>query len=188
MSDQDKRRWDEKYCRGDHAGQEPSSVITALDWELPRTGKALDVAGGAGRHAVWLAQRGLTVTLADISAEALSLARQRVDALKVKLNTVQVDLEQQPFPAGPWDLILNVHFLWRPLFDVFASSLAPGGLLLFLQPTQSNLQRHAKPSERYLLRDGELPLLARGLEIIRYDEGGLSDGRHEAVLIGRRTE
>ena len=103
------------------------------------------------------------------------------------LHTLLVDLEAEPFPAGPWDLIVSFHFLWRPLFEFFATALAPGGILVYSQPTHSNLSRHEKPAARYLLEDCELPALIRDLEIVRYDEGWLAEGRHDALLVARRS-
>ena len=74
MSDKDRKRWDAKYARQESAPSEPSLLLTQLDDILPRRGRALDIAGGAGRHAIWLAQRGLDVTLADISLAGMNLA------------------------------------------------------------------------------------------------------------------
>jgi ubiquinone/menaquinone biosynthesis C-methylase UbiE len=48
--------------------------LTGLDDLLPRRGRALDVAGGTGRHALWLARRGLDTTLADVPQVALEKA------------------------------------------------------------------------------------------------------------------
>lgn len=162
-------------------------LLTSLDSILPRGGNAIDLAGGAGRHAVWLARRGLNVLLADISDEAITTAGQLAVEADVSLSTSQIDLEQEPFPPGPWDVILSVHFLFRPLFSLFPQMLADGGMLVCIQPTQSNLERHAKPSKRFLLEDGELPTLVRDLEIIHYQEGWLDEGRHEAVLGARKS-
>ncbi len=187
MPIEDHQRWDDKYRRGEHLSEKPSALIASLDPMLPREGYGLDVAGGGGRHAIWLAQRGLVMTLADISQVALTVAQQRATALDIELTTLHVDLERQLFPSGPWDLILNVHFLWRPLFREFVKQLAPGGHLVFLQPTRSNLQRHRKPSEGYLLEDGELRTLLHGLEIVHYEEGWLREGRHEVLLVAKRA-
>ena len=187
VNDQDRHRWNRKFLQGEHDSTEPSSVITDIEHLLPRQGKALDVAGGAGRHSLWLAQRGLTVTLVDISDEALRISQTRAQSLGIQLKTVHLDLEQEPLPAGPWDLILAVHYLDRTLFPRFAEALAPGGLLVFLQPTQSNLQRHQRPSARFLLEDGELPALLPGLRTLHYEEGWLVEGRHEALVVAQAT-
>ncbi len=184
---EDRERWNRRYAAGDHAGQAPSSLLLGLsDW-LPSTGRALDVAGGAGRHAVWLARRGLDVTLVDIAERGLELARDQAVAAGIELTTICQDVQEQPLPPGPWDLILVVHFLHRPLFAQFAGQLAPGGTLIVLQPTRSNLARHARPPAGFLLEDGELPgLVSPSLTIMHMREGWLEEGRHDALLVARR--
>lgn len=184
----DRRRWNDKYARGSHAGQSPSPALVDLERYLPTAGRALDVAGGAGRHAVWLARRGLDVTLADVSDAGLRLAAEHARRANCAIRSVRTDLQNDPFPSGPWDLILAVHFLWRPLFAEFASNLARGGRLVVVQPTRTNLQRHEKPPASFLLDDGELPSLVAGLQIEHYQEGWLADGIYQAVLVARRAD
>lgn len=186
MSDQDREKWNAKYSAGDHASREPSSLLTSLDEVLPTTGRALDIAGGAGRHAIWLARRGLETTLVDISPVGLSLARKYAADAGVTIRTLEIDLAQSPCPAGPWDVIVSFHYLHRPLFKQFARILNGGGVLVFVQPTTSNLQRHARPPARFLLNDGELESLVEGLDIVQLREGWISDGQHLACLVARR--
>jgi SAM-dependent methyltransferase len=185
MSEDDRDRWNRKYRGGGHQSAEPSSFLVAsADW-LPAAGRALDVAGGAGRHAVWLADRGFDVTLVDVADEALALARRRADAAGVRLDTVRRDLEREPLPAGPWDVILCFHYLSRPLFARFGELLAPGGRLLFCQPTVRNLERHPRPGRRFLLDEGEARQLveAAGLAVLQLEEGWSDGGRHEARVV-----
>lgn len=186
MSDADRDRWEARYRTSGPPAKGPSAFLLSLDALLPRRGRALDVAGGAGRHALWLARRGLSVTLCDISETALALARRAAQAERLALETVAVDLEAVPLPAGPWDVVLSFHYLQRDLFARWPDLLAPGGLLVFVQPTRSNLERFPKPGSSHLLEDGELPSLVQGLEVVRYDEGWLDEGRHEARLVARR--
>ena len=64
--------------------------------------------------------------------------------------------------------------------------LARGGLLLYVHSTMRNLERHDRPSKRFLLAEGELrTAFAGALEIVSYDEGWLDGGRHEARLLAR---
>ena len=91
-------------------------------------------------------------------------------------------------PAGPWDLIVCVDFLWRPLLAALPTALAPGGLLAIAHPTRSNLLRHDRPGPRHLLEDGELPGLVGALELLRFEEGWTPEGRHEARLVARRPD
>ena len=186
MSDEDRRKWDARYREQAAAKVEPADFLVSIADRLPARGRAVDVAGGAGRHAVWLARRGLEVTLLDISTEALHLAEQAAESAGVDVATRQIDLETDPFPPGPWDVIFSHHFLQRSLFAVYAEVLAPGGLLAVCQPTITNLERHARPPRRFLLTEGELRQLAGPLEILQYEERWCENGRHEARLVARR--
>jgi SAM-dependent methyltransferase len=188
MSAFDRQKWDAKYAAAETAPREPSAVLLGLAQYLPFRGHALDVAGGAGRNAIWLAKRGLSVTITDVSPVGLALARQSAAVEQVIIDTIETDLEQSPLPNGPYDLILSVCYLWRPLFAQFPASLAPGGVLAVIQPTKKNLERNDKPPVDYLLDQGELPCLAADLEIIHFREDWLADGRHDAVLIAQKPQ
>jgi SAM-dependent methyltransferase len=185
MSDADRAKWDERYRSKGPESSEPLAFLTSL--ELPEPGRALDVAGGAGRNAIWLARRGWQVTIVDVSPQGLALAR--AAAPDLALQIICADLERAPLPPGPFDLVVSSYFLRRELFPAFPAVLAPGGRLVYVQPTRSNLQRHARPPAGFLLDDGELPSLVRDLEIVSYEEGWFGEGdeaRHEARLVARK--
>ena len=186
MSEADKEKWDAKYRSATHPSFAPSKVLESVVDYLPSTGSAIDLAGGVGRHSIWLAQRGLDVTLADVSPVALAIASDEAKAKGVPISMLEIDLESQSFPAGPWDVVLSVLYLNRALWVSAAENLSIGGILIVLQPTINNLQRHPKPPRRFLLEERELCGLACGLEIIDYREGWLEDGRHDALLVGRK--
>jgi tellurite methyltransferase len=192
MSQADREKWNARFREGSaYAREQPSAFLTSLADLLPTRGRALDLAGGAGRNAVWLARRGLAVTLVDISSEALALARAQAERAGVTLTLQEADLEEEPPPPGPYDLILSFNFLRRELFADFPRYLADDGLLVYLQPTHSNLQRHPRPPAPFLLKDGELPGLLAGLEVVSYREGWFDDSatgetRHEAQLVARK--
>jgi tellurite methyltransferase len=185
MSDAERAKWDARY-RESSPSFEASAFLTSLAELLPRSGRALDVGGGAGRNALWLARHGLDVTIADVSRIGLDRALAEAERAGLQLSAVCVDLDRDALPEGPWDVILQHHYLNRPLFDRYPSLLAPGGVLVVVHPTRSNLLRHASPSAGFLLDDGELPRLAAALEIVRYEEGWIDEGRHEARLVARR--
>ena len=184
----DRQRWDERHRAGADRVPPVHPWLLELGEVVPRSGRALDAAGGTGRHALWLAARGLAVTLADLSPVALAIARERADAAGLPLTTTETDLERQPPPAGPWDLALVVDFLSRPLYQRLAGTLSPGGVLVIAHPTRTNLTRHEHPSARFLLDDGELePLIAGlGLDVVRTCEGWAENRRHEARIAARR--
>ncbi len=186
MEETDAERWDRKYtARGPRSGGPAPFLLEVAD-ELPRRGAGLDLAGGAGRNALWLARRGLQVTLCDVSRVALALAASEAEAQGLALVTDRRDLEVDPPPQGPWELILVHDYLNRDLFARFPDLLASEGLLVYVQPTKRNLERHTHPSARFLLEEGELGRLARSLDVLRLEEGWTSSGRHEARLLARK--
>jgi SAM-dependent methyltransferase len=184
MAAGDRVRWDARWT--DAAPGPPAPFLTSLDAVLPRAGRALDVAGGAGRNALWLARRGLDVTVVDVSPAGLARAGRAAAEAGVVLRLVEADLDEAPLPAGPFAIVVSIDFLCRPAFAAFPRLLAPGGVLVYVQATRRNLERNPRPGARFLLADGELPGLVSGLEILRYDEGWFDD-RHEARLVARKA-
>ena len=180
MADADRKRWDERYGRRPAGLRPPDPFLLAVADELPRTGRALDLAGGEGRNAIWLANRGLDVTIADISEVAMARARALVSERVI--DTVVVDFDVQPPPEGPWDVIVCVLYLDRPLLGQIHRLLAPGGRFVFVQPTRTNLERHVHAAG-YLLDPGEAPTLLSGLTLLRYDERWDERGQHEARVL-----
>jgi tellurite methyltransferase len=80
MERDEKTRWNRKYVEGSHTSAEPDPfLLSAYSEFLAETtpGHALDVAGGVGRHALWLAERRWKVKLVDVSEVGIDLAREK---------------------------------------------------------------------------------------------------------------
>jgi SAM-dependent methyltransferase len=183
----DRERWNSKY-RDQTDALAPSPTVLQLAHHLPPGGSALDVAGGSGRHAIWLAHRGLEVTVADVSEVGLVLARERAQQAGVTVRTQRVDLLHEPIPPGPWSMVLCCCFLHRPVFAALPGALASGAVVIVVQPTVKNLTRHAKPPRPYLLEERELPSHFADFQILHYVEEWSADDRHDAVLVARWPE
>ncbi|MBH57373.1 MAG: SAM-dependent methyltransferase [Planctomycetaceae bacterium] len=186
MTQHDREKWDRKYAEA-NLYQDVSQVVLAYQAYFPTSGSALDVAGGAGRHAVWLAKRGMDVTIVDVSPVALRQANCLAEESGVSLHSVCHDLDLG-LPIGSWDLIFSNLFFDRRLFEEFQNALTPGGRLVVIQPTQTNATRHAKPPEKFLPQDNELPELVDGLNVILYETGWFQEGRFDAVLVAERPQ
>ena len=194
MSQSDREKWDERYRGLPEEIRPPERFLVACQRYLPASGRALDLAGGDGRNALWLAEQGLDATIADISEVGLARARAAAARRGLELETVAVDLETaaaelEILPmVGPFDVVTSFFYYWPGLFAVLPRMLAPGGTLIYAQPTKSNLLRHSRPPVRFLLDDGQLATLAAGLEIVSCEEGWFEEGRHEARLVARRKQ
>ncbi len=84
------------------------NTIDYLDQHLPESGHILDAGGAAGRYSVWLAERGYDVTLLDLSAEQVAIAKQRVAErdLDGRVTVQQGDIRELPFPDDAFDATL----------------------------------------------------------------------------------
>ncbi|MEZ4375113.1 MAG: class I SAM-dependent methyltransferase [Polyangiaceae bacterium] len=182
----DQERWNQRYREGSHAGDAPHGWALECTDALPKRGRALDLAGGAGALARWLAKRGLDVTLADVSDVGLALALERAEADGVSLRSQQVDLtlpDERERLGGDWDLITCTNYYQPELFPWIAEVLKPHGLFLFAQPTLKNLERHARPSARFLVDPLQLDAWPAGLHVLQRFEGWTSGGTHELRLL-----
>ena len=190
MADADRIRWDARYAQRDRPIDGPASAVVDLEPHIPTEGAALDLAGGDGRHAIWLARRGLDVTLTDVSSVALQRAADLARREGLTVRTVALDLETDPIPAGPWTLALCTDYLQRDLWPRVAPTLASGGRILWVHPTRTNLERHPKPSARFLLAPGEAPtLIPPSLTILHSDEGWYgTPPRHLARIVASSTD
>ncbi len=166
---------------------QPATWLTQHARLLPAEGAALDVACGRGRHALWLAARGLTVHAVDRSAEAVTaldaLARQR--GLPVRARVSDLETANPDLPRGAFDLIVVVHYLHRPLFPALVAALRPGGLLVYETFTRAQAARGKPTNPAFLLEPGELVQLVAPLDVIAHREGAF-DGRDVASVVARQ--
>jgi SAM-dependent methyltransferase len=166
----------------------PSSWLVQHAGLLPRDGRALDVASGRGRHALWLAEHGLTTVAVDRDADAMRALNEAARARHLPLRIEVRDLEggATPFHSSTYDVIVVVHYLHRPLFPALIEALAPNGLLLYETFTTAQAARGKPTNPDFLLKPGELLDLVRPLEILASREGDFED-RMVASVLARRT-
>jgi len=183
----ERKRWDRRYRDDpDHypTDADPHPFLLERADDLPTTGAALDIACGLGRNAVWLARRGLRVTAVDISSVACDILRRRAADLNLAIDVQRLDLEHDPLPTGPFDLIVNTLYLERPLAPQIERALAPGGLLLFSTMLEGGTGPDPVHKE-FVLQRGELPQLFPGLEVVHFREDPPGPERPNADLLAR---
>jgi tellurite methyltransferase len=132
--------------------------------------RALDVAGGRGRHTLTLAEAGFRVTNVDADFEALRATSKMAAAAGLQVAALCADLTTMPLPVAAFDTIVVTRYLERPLFRQLRAALAPGGVLLYETFTERQLAHGRGPrSPRHLLKPGELRMLTLGMEVL-FDE------------------
>ena len=144
---------------------------------LPK-GKALDVAAGSGRNALYLASHGFQVNAIDRDEQAMAqlavTAKQR-NLLNLTVQTVDLErkTEERPeFPKQEYDVIVVCFYLNRALFPALIDSLKPNGVLIYETFTIDNYLRHHHPRRwEFCLAHNELLRLTSTLRVVSYDEG-----------------
>ena len=154
---------------------------------IPRAGRALDVACGRGRHALFLAARGWTVRALDGDALSIDALRSEAARRGLAVQADVVDLEAGAADLGreAYDLIVVVHYLHRPLFPALLAALAPGGLLVYETFTVDQALRGKPTNPDFLLRHGELRERLAPLAIVR-ERDGFFEGRDVAAVVARK--
>ena len=166
--------WDSRYAGTELVWTaEPNRFAEAELRDLP-PGRALDIAAGEGRNAVWLAGRGWRVTAVDFSAVGLGKGRRLADSRGVSVHWVHADVLGYQPEAGAFQLVLIAYLQLQAaeLSGVLRGAvraLAPGGTLLVVGHDVDNLTEGAGgPQDPAVLYTPELITRSLdGLNVLR---------------------
>jgi SAM-dependent methyltransferase len=152
-------------------------------------GRALDLACGPGRVARYLADLGYDVLAVDVSDVAVGAVRDAAREHGLAVEARVVDLEREPIPQGPYDVIAIFMFLQRDLFGPVQDALAPGGLLFhetFDAGCCEGGARSVNPA--YVLERDELLRTYPALEVLDHRSGVIDreGGRSLSSLVARK--
>jgi SAM-dependent methyltransferase len=176
------RAWDERYRSGERVGDLDAAPtpLLAETARLLAPGRALDLACGAGRNALWLAEHGWSVTAVDGSRVAIKILRQRASKRSFALDAKVADLEKGEYEVEPsrWNLIAICHYLQRDLFEPAKRGVVPGGVLIAI----AHLTGLGEEPTPHRLRPSELEQYFKGWEILHYHEGTPSDSAHHRSI------
>jgi SAM-dependent methyltransferase len=143
-------------------------------------GRALDLACGPGRHALFLAERGWQVTAVDASRVGIELLEKNARERGLSVKARVANLERGEFQIEPeaYDLIGVFYYLQRDLFPGIRAGVRAGGVsIAAIHMVDESPEAHPM-NEDYLLEPGELRAEFRGWEIIHDYEGPSTEGGH----------
>jgi len=178
--------WDERFRSGKYPqNPEPSAMLRRYVDSLP-TGKALDVAAGTGRNAVFLADRGYRVDALDGSRAGLEITRKRAAERNAddRLELIQADIPTYEFPTGAYDLVTISFYRAVDRFPDIKEALADGGVLYVEHHLRTTEPVESGPSgDRYRFSANELLRSMLDLTVLGYHERTetRSDGRTAAI-------
>jgi SAM-dependent methyltransferase len=186
MASDDRVRWDRQHAishGSDQASGFLQEVLLRGSWPIPR-GRALDIATGKGRNAIFLAEQGFDVVAVDVSPVALDDARKRAAGKSLSISWQQADLERVELPEATYDLVVDFNYLQRSLIPQIKAALKPGGHVIFeTYLIGQEMIGHPK-NPAYLLRHNELLELFRDFRVLCYREGKLSDNGEASFRAG----
>lgn len=171
-----------------HAFLVDTLPIIEREWVRPIARRALDLACGSGRDAVYLALHGLDVEAVDQLPDALLRAADLARRCGVPLRTRVADLESAtPLNAAPLDLAIVFNFLHRPLFAAIRAAVAPGGFVVYETFLKASRDAYGKPSrDVHLLNPGELAAVFADWRIVVSREGPSGPRRIAAGIVAQK--
>jgi SAM-dependent methyltransferase len=160
--------WNDRYRAGHSIDDEPAPLLVDAVRELP-PGRALDLACGAGRNALWLARNGWEVAAIDGASEAIAILQQRAGSLPVEARVFDLEAGAPlPFDDESFDVLTILYYLHRPLFLEAARVLKRGGLFV------SAIRMHGI-NPHYCVAPGELRVTFAGWELLHEREGEIAE-------------
>ena len=177
------RNWEKHYAQAAEIDFTPAPLLIEAVEMLP-PGRALDLASGPGRNALYLASLGWSVVAVDSSAVAIRILRERAAAARLSVETHVADLESGAFriEPGAYDLICDFFYLQRDLFPGIKEGVRAGGVVV------AEIHLRDDQPHQFVLEPGELWAEFHGWKILSYSEGSReAHKRPSAKIIARRA-
>lgn len=149
--------WDARYADAGLVWGSAPNRFVAAETEDIAPGRALDLACGEGRNAIWLAERGWRVTAIDFSSVAVNRARHLAAERGVAVDLAVGDVLEAPLEHAAFDLVLLAYLQLPPaerasVLGRAAAAVRPGGLFLIVgHDLRNHVEGHGGPSNPDLL-------------------------------------
>lgn len=191
-NEDDRERWDRRYDTNEYIhGKKPLEFLRQSLSLLPG-GKALVLAMGEGRNAIFLAEQGYDVEGCDISPIAVEKASRQAAEVGVRIKAFEADLEDYRPEQGQYDLITCFYYLQRDLIPRMKAALRPGGMVVMETYTVENLKigQHGPKKREFLLEENELLRLFMdiGMKIVFYRETVIDGKKAVASIVAEKID
>jgi SAM-dependent methyltransferase len=178
--------WDERFRTGKYPSDPaPSPVLREYIHEASNQ-RALDIACGTGRNAVYLAEQGYEVDALEQSVEGLRITRANADKRGVaeRINLIQTDVTQFEYPENQYDVVTISFFRTLDRLGDMKAALVPNGLLFYQHHLRSDPPAEVGPSsDQYRFRSNELLQACLDLTVLYYEESSEQrEGRLSATV------
>jgi tellurite methyltransferase len=181
------KEWDERYRACEQVFSEPAPLVVETVEHLA-PGRAIDLACGAGRNALFLAAGGWQVTAVDGSPAAIEILKQRAAERDLRIDARVADLEKGEFNLAPeaYDLVCDAYYLQRDMIPRMKSATRGGGIVIAIVHIADP---GAKAGTSSLALSGELRRFFDNWTILLYREGTAGESCHKhpvAEIVARK--
>jgi SAM-dependent methyltransferase len=140
----DSNHWNDRYATAEYVWKADPNIFLAAEAATLPPGRAVDLACGEGRNAVWLAEQGWAATGVDFSDVGLDKGRRLAADRGVDVTWICADTTTWTPPEGGYDLVAVCYLQLpadqrRQAIGVAGRALAPGGTLLVVAHDSNNL-------------------------------------------------
>lgn len=156
----DSTTWDERYAASDMVWSATPNQFLPPEVEDLAPGTALDLGCGEGRNAIWLAERGWTVTGVDYSRVGVDKSARLAAERGVDGTWITADVTTWQ-PTAQFDLVIAFYLQLpaterRAALRTAISALGVGGTLLLVGHDLLNLtEGHGGPKDAGVLQTAE---------------------------------
>jgi SAM-dependent methyltransferase len=177
--------WDDRFREGAYpTDPDPSPVLERYVDSFP-DGRALDIATGTGRNAVFLADRGYRVDAVDQSRTGLEITREnaRERGVDDRIELLQADIPEYAFPEAAYDVVTVSFYRCVDRLPDIKEALTDGGVLFVQHHLRTTDDLEAGPStDRYRFAANELLNACLDMTVLYYDAATerRDDGRRAA--------
>jgi len=142
--------WNQILLRKEYHPENPDKIVVNLTsiLEKRRAERVLDLGCGAGRHIIYLAERGFETYGADISETGLKLTKKRLESRRLEAEVIKCDMRSIPYTRSSFDAVICVQTIYHQKLKGIQETISEihrilktGGLLL------ANF--HSKRSSKY---------------------------------------
>ena len=186
--------WDERFRRGEYPTEpDPAALLERWADRLP-DGRALDVATGTGRNAVYLAEQGYEVDAVDRSRVGLEITMGNASDRGVadRVNPIQADLTEYGFPTDAYDVVTVSFYRTVDRLPDVRDAMTTGGVLFVEHHLRTTDEVDLGPiGDRYRFAANELLRTCLDLTVLHYEAGRerrAADRRKAAERASGRSE
>ena len=166
---------------------QPASLLSKIPSLGLKNGKALDIAMGKGRNAVYLAKLGFEVEGIELSAESIAECKKMAEKEKVQLKITEGDLEKIALPGDRFDLVICFFYLQRDLFPRMKAALKKGGFLFYETFLIDQHEQYGAPRRaEFCFGHNEMLNAFREFRVHYYEEGRGEGDKFTSRIIAQK--